>query len=347
MVGSVPVGDGAPIAIQTMTKAPADDVGATLRQIRDATNAGCDIVRCAVPTIKQIDAFAQITTQSPLPVVADVHFDARIAVEAIHAGAAKVRINPGNMADWDAVGTVVEAARKKNIPIRIGVNSGSVKHKNPNDKRSIADALAEEALEYAQKIEAMGFTNLILSLKAPDVATTLVANRKVAADCDYPLHVGVTAAGPEDEALIKSAIGVGALLADGIGDTIRLSFTGPPVNEVVAARKLLHALGLCPDRPTLLSCPTCGRCTVDLPALVREVQARLEAVRAPVTVAVMGCEVNGPGEAKEADVGIAAAGGKISLFVKGERVRTVPSTSAVDELLAEVRQIAEQKGPSA
>lgn len=338
-VGDVIVGGNAPVSVQTMTKAPAGDVSATLEQIRDAADAGCDIIRCAVPSGASVEAFAAVVQESPLPVVADIHFDWRIAVKAIRAGAAKVRINPGNMADWDGIGEVVRAAANAGIPIRIGVNSGSVKHKNAQDGRSIPDALAEEALSYAERFESLGFRDIVLSLKSGDVMETIAANRAVASQCDYPLHLGVTAAGPLEEALMKSAVGIGALLADRIGDTIRLSFTGPPIDEVVAGRQLLRAAGLLADGPTLMSCPTCGRCRVDLRALVSEVQKRLDGIRAPLTIAVMGCEVNGPGEAREADVGIASAGNKMTLFVAGESIRTVPSEDAVEALMQEVKRM--------
>ncbi len=344
MVGNVPLGGGAPIAIQSMTKAPADDVSGNLAQIRAAADAGCDIMRVAIPTVAQVSAFSEMVKASPLPLVADIHFDWRIALGALEAGAAKLRLNPGNLADWEGLKLVAEAAAERGVPIRIGVNSGSVKHKSgPGDLRPIAQALAEEALGYARRFEELGCHDLVLSLKAPDPLTTIAANRAAAAAGDYPLHLGVTHAGPREESMLKSAIGVGALLADGLGDTIRLSFTGDPVAEVLGAQQLLKAAGLRQEGPTLLSCPTCGRCRTDLVAVVEEVKARLQGITAPLTVAVMGCEVNGPGEAREADVGLAAAGGRFTLFRQGQALRQVERDRAVDELLKEVQALAEAK----
>ena len=343
LVRDVPLGGGAPVAVQSMTKAPAGDVEGTLKQIREAKDLGCDIIRCAIPTIKAVDAFAEVVRQSPMPVVADIHFDARIALAAIQAGADKVRINPGNMDDWEALQKVLSAARERGVPIRIGVNSGSVRHRDTADSRPMPVALAEAALGYAERFEELGFNDIVLSLKSPDPLDTIAANREAARRSDYPLHLGVTAAGPREQALLKSAIGIGALLADGIGDTIRLSFTGPPRDEVVAGRDLLRAAGLLDDQPVLISCPTCGRCRVDLQQVVEEVKTRLATVDLPIKVAVMGCEVNGPGEAKDADLGIASAGGQFVLFVNGERIRTIAPAQAVDELLSEVRRIAEER----
>lgn len=335
-VGKVTLGGGAPVSVQTMTKAPAGDAAGTLAQIREAAAAGCDIVRVAVPTVKHLDFLAVVVNESPLPVVADIHFDWRVAAGAVEAGAAKIRINPGNMCDWNGLREVARLAQARQVPIRIGLNSGSVKHKNADDSRPIPQALAEEALLYAGRFEEMGFRDLVLSLKASTAFETVEANRIAAARCDYPIHLGVTAAGPEDESLLKSAVALGALFADGIGDTIRLSFTGAPVREVLAGRQLLRAAGLLRDGPEVISCPTCGRCTVDLPAVVASVRERLRGMRTPLTVAVMGCEVNGPGEAKEADLGIAAAGGRFVLFIKGRKVRVVPAAEAAEALAEEI-----------
>lgn len=343
LVGNVPVGGDAPLSVQTMTNASAGDVDATLAQIREAADAGCDIIRCAVPSLRNVDAFAAVVRGSPLPVVADIHFDARIAVAAIRAGAAKIRINPGNMGDWDAIDPVLGEAKAHGIPIRIGVNGGSIRHKNPGDTRPLAEALAEEVLAYAHRFEERGFHDIVLSCKASDVQTTIAVNRAVAARCDHPLHLGVTEAGPEEEAILKSAVGIGALLADGIGDTIRLSFTAPPVREVLAGKRLLRAAGCLRDVPELISCPTCGRCTVDLLGLVEAVRARLPEIGAPLRVAVMGCEVNGPGEACDADVGIAAGGGRVTLFVGGTPCGHVELGDAVDALIREARRIAETR----
>ncbi len=346
-VGDVIIGAESPISVQTMTKAHPDDVAANLRQIREAAEHGCDIVRMAVPTIKNLQSFGAVVSQSPLPVVADIHFDCRIALGAIKAGAGKIRINPGNMNDWKGLAGVVAAARDSSIPIRIGLNSGSVRHNHPRDSRPVHEVLAEKALEYAARFEDMGFSDIVLSLKSSDVFATIAANRYVAARCNYPLHLGVTAAGPEDESMSRSAIGIGALLADGIGDTIRLSFTGPPVREVIAARNLLRAAGLLRDRPRVISCPTCGRCSVNLQALVQAVRDRIRHVRVPMQVAVMGCEVNGPGEAREADLGIAVAGGRATLFIAGEVQKRLPPEAAVDALVAAVAERAAMEEPLA
>jgi len=322
-VGPLTIGDGAPVSVQTMAKAPPDDIEAILAQVREAADLGCDLIRLAVPNKRALAPFAEVKRRSPLPLVADIHFNEELALGAIRAGADKVRLNPGNMRDWDALAAVVEAAGAAGAALRIGVNSGSVRHHvTGDDPRAMADALAEEILDYVERIERIGFRNLVLSLKANNPAETIAANLAVARETDCPLHLGVTAAGPEAEAMLKSAVGVGGLLAQGIGDTIRLSFTGPPAAEVVAARKLLRAVGLLRDRVEIVSCPTCGRCKVDLQQLVREVQDALADIRVPLRVAVMGCEVNGPGEASECDVGLAAGEGKFALFRAGELLRT-------------------------
>ncbi len=341
-VGSVPIGGGAPVSVQSMTKTATSDVAATLEQIRRLGTLGCEIVRTAVPTVRELDAFAEIVRSSPLPVVADIHFDWRIALGAIRAGACKVRINPGNMTGADDIARLAETAGEAGIPIRIGVNSGSVRHKGGGaDTRALSRALAEEALEYAARFEQCGFRDLVLSLKASTAPETVAANRIVAAASDLPLHLGVTAAGPPQQAILKSAVGIGALLLDGIGETIRLSFTGDPGPEVTAGIGLLRAVGLREEGPELLSCPTCGRCSLDLAPLVAEVEAALAGVSAPLRVAVMGCEVNGPGEAREADVGLAAAGGRFTLFRHGRPVRTLQPAEAVSALVAEVRRLAD------
>ncbi len=342
-VGSVPIGGDAPIAVQSMTKTHIRNTEATLSQIRELADLGCAIVRCAVPTVKDVAAFGAVVRESPVPLVADIHFDCRIALEAIAAGAHKIRINPGNMSDWGALERVATSARERSIPIRLGLNSGSVKHDDADDSRPTWQLLSETALAYASRFASFGFRDIVLSVKASSAAETLAANRDLAPRCDCPLHLGVTAAGPREEALLKSAIGVGALLAEGIGDTIRLSFTGPPGEEVTAAYDLLRAADRLADRPVLVSCPTCGRCSVDLRPLVAAARQRLQTLRVPIRVAIMGCEVNGPGEASDADVGLAAAGGRMVLFRNGKRERTVAVEEALDVLLQAVREIDEQR----
>lgn len=329
-VGKVVIGGDAPIAVQTMTKAPLEDSEETLAQIKAAADAGCDLIRCAVPNLRSAAALAAVVKRSPLPVVADIHFDGRIALAAIKAGAAKIRINPGNMVDWEMLAAVAAAARDAEVVVRLGINSGSLPVDGETD---LPVAMAEQALRYAARFEEMGCRSLVLSLKAADVWSTVEANRRVARQCDLPLHLGVTAAGLEEDALVRSALAIGALLADGIGDTIRLSFTASPQAEVIAARRLLRAAGFLRDEATLISCPTCGRCRVDLIKLAREVRSRLAEFPPGITVAVMGCEVNGPGEARAADIGIAASGGKITLFAAGQALGEVSFEKAVEALL--------------
>lgn len=338
--GGVLIGGGAPISVQTMTNAAADDITATIRQIHEAADAGCDLVRCAVPNLNSVENFWQVVGNSPLPVVADIHFDWRIAVKAIEAGAAKIRINPGNMGDWEGIGKILTCARERNVPIRIGVNGGSVKHKDATDTRPLEQAIVEEALGYARRFEDMGFSDIVLSLKVSDALGTIRINRKAAELCDYPLHIGVTEAGLEEDALLKSAIGIGALLAEGIGDTIRLSFTGEPVNEVIAAKRLLKAAGVLRDGVEIISCPTCGRCRVhDMPALTRKIKEAVAEIKKPVRLAVMGCEVNGPGEARDADLGIAGCGQGFVLFAKGEKIATVTPDQAIPTILKQIKKI--------
>jgi (E)-4-hydroxy-3-methylbut-2-enyl-diphosphate synthase len=340
-IGGVAIGGGAPVSVQTMTKTDTVDVESTVDEIRSVAAAGCDIVRCAVPGIASADALAKIIRESPIPVVADIHFDPRIAVASIKAGAACVRINPGNMPDMDAVRAVVDEAKRARIPIRIGLNSGSVRRKGEKvqSEFELADLMVERALEYARQFESWGFTDVKLSLKASTAEATIYAYRKAAALCDYPLHVGVTATGPHEYAIVKSAVGIGALLSEGIGDTIRVSLTGPPEDEVRVGREILASLGLLTLPYEVLSCPTCGRASLDVAAMAREVEEavrRLPAHKGPtIRIAVMGCEVNGPGEAADADVGIACGQGSGMLFIRGEKVRKVAASEIVVTLLTE------------
>ena len=332
--GGVIIGGRSPVSVQTMTSRPAGDLKGTLRQIIEAEEAGCTIVRVAVPTLKDIPYFAEVCAGSPLPVVADIHFNARIAVAAVEAGAAKIRINPGNMENWDAIYTVLDSAKNRGIPIRIGVNGGSVKQKNLTDSRDLEEAVVAETLAYAQRFEEYGFHDIVLSAKISDALATIRVNRQIAAQSDYPLHIGVTEAGVEEDALLKSAIGIGGLLADGIGDTIRLSFTAEPVREVIAGKRLLSAAGILREGVELISCPTCGRCRLgDMPKLAREVRAKLAGITKSVRVAVMGCEVNGPGEAAEADAGLAGCGQGVMLFVRGEKRGIYSRDEGLERLL--------------
>ena len=336
-VGGVIIGGKSPVSIQTMTSCPADDVNGTIRQIKEAASEGCDIVRVAVPTIKDIACFARVCQESPLPVVADIHFDARIAIKAIESGAAKIRINPGNMENWEAIREILKVAGRFGIPIRIGVNGGSIKHKNRQDSRTLERAVVEEALEYATRFEEYGFSDIVISAKVSDALATVRVNRMIAESCNYPLHIGVTEAGVEEDALLKSAVGIGGLLAQGIGDTVRLSFTAEPVREVIGARRLLRAAGVLTAGVEIISCPTCGRCKIsDMANLVKEVKNKTASIKKSLKLAVMGCEVNGPGEAAEADLGLAGSGRGIMLFEKGENLGTFSKEEALKKLLSHI-----------
>lgn len=321
----VRVGGDSPITIQSMTTVPASDIRRTMHEIRALVRAGCELVRVAVKDDSDVSALARITSLSPIPVIADVHFDYRLAVKAAEAGADGLRINPGNIGGPDRVKQVVEAAGRASIPIRIGVNSGSIERdlgalarKNP------ARALFESARRAKKLVEAMGFEKLVFSLKSPDPMVTVEANRLFAADNDFPLHLGVTEAGPVLSGSARSAVALTMLLSEGIGDTVRVSLSGDPVNEVIVAAAVLSALGLREDIPRIVSCPTCGRARIDVAKIAEALERELSGVRAGITIAVMGCEVNGPGEARDADIGIAGARGGAMLFKEGkifERLR--------------------------
>ena len=339
-VGKVKVGGGAPIAVQSMTNTKTSDPVATLEQINRLAEAGCDIVRCAVPDMAAAEGLKTIVKESPIPVIADIHFDYKLALAAIEAGVDGLRLNPGNIGGNDRVAAVVEAAKKRNIPIRIGVNAGSLpkdlleKYGHPTP-----EALVEAAWRHIRILEEMDYKNIKISLKAHDVPLTLAAYRLMASQCDYPLHVGITEAGTVNSGIIKSAVGIGTLLAEGIGDTIRVSLTGDPVREVKVGFEILKSLGLREYGPTLISCPTCGRTQINLEKLALEVERRLAEITEPITVAVMGCAVNGPGEAREADVGIAGGINEGLIFRKGEVLKKVAEADIIDELFAEIDKI--------
>ena len=343
-IGPVLIGGDAPIAVQSMTNTKTQNVQATLEQIRKLADAGCDIIRCAVPDMDAALALKDIVGGSPIPVIADIHFDYRLALQAIEAGVQGLRLNPGNIGGNEKVKAVVEAAKPKHIPIRIGVNAGSLpkdlleKYGHPT-----AEALVEAAWRHIRILEEMDYRNIKISLKCHDVPLTLEAYRLLASQCDYPLHVGITEAGTVTSGIIKSAVGIGALLAEGIGDTIRVSLTGDPVNEVKAGFEILKALGLRTYGPTLISCPTCGRTSIDLEKLATVVEARLADVKEPISVAVMGCIVNGPGEAREADVGIAGGKGEGLVFRKGQVIKKVPEDCLVNELFNEIDKILDER----
>lgn len=338
-VGRVAVGGGAPVSVQSMTNTDTRDAEATLSQIRSLAAYGCEIVRVAVPDEAAAWALPSIIAESPLPVVADIHFKADLAIASALAGAAALRINPGNIGSEERVCSVVDAAREAGIPIRIGVNAGSL----PKDMREMADddpvaALAETVISYVNMFEAHDFTDFKVSAKSSSVTETIAVNLALARAIDYPLHLGVTEAGTRRAGSIKSAVGIGALLAQGVGDTIRVSLTGDPVEEVKTGYEILRSLGLREHGPNLISCPTCGRTEIDVEAIALEVEERLAEYDTSFEVAVMGCVVNGPGEARRADFGIAGGKGEGLIFAQGEPLRKVPARDLVEALFAEIER---------
>ena len=339
-VGGVPIGGGAPVTIQSMTNTRTDDVEATLRQIRALAAAGCQIVRVAVPDLEAVQAVGKIKEQCPIPLVVDIHFDYKLALECVAAGCDKVRINPGNIGGEDRVRQVADACRQKGIPIRIGVNGGSLEKPILAKYGGVTpEALVESAFGHIRLLEKFDFTDICVSLKSSSVPVTMAAYRLMSEESDYPLHLGVTETGTPRMGILKSAVGIGGLLALGIGDTIRVSLSADPVEEVYAARDILKAAGVRKDGPELVACPTCGRTRIDLIGLANEVEERLKSVDKPITVAVMGCAVNGPGEASAADVGIAGGVGEGLLFRKGKIVKKVPQEALVDELFALIEEL--------
>ena len=339
-VGSVPIGGGAEVVIQSMLNTKTTDVEGSLAQIRSLAAAGCQIARLAVPNMEAARGFAEICKESLLPLVADIHFDYRLAIAAAEGGASKIRINPGNIGGEDRVKAVVDVCKDKHIPIRIGVNGGSLekelleKYGHPT-----AQALVESAFGHLELLEKYGFYDTCVSMKSSHVPTMVAAARLFRSKCDYPLHIGVTETGPVRQGLIKSAMGIGALLLDGIGDTLRVSLTDDPVEEVYAAKDILKAAGLRRDGVDIISCPTCGRTRIDLIGLVNQVDAALKDCQKPITVAVMGCVVNGPGEAREADIGIAGGDGWGMIFEKGQQVAKLPYDELLPELLRRIEQL--------
>lgn len=339
-VGGVSIGGTAPIAVQSMGNVPAHNVEGTVRQARRLREAGCDILRIAIPDAGAVRLINAVKSGVDIPLVADIHFDYRLALESVAAGVDKIRINPGNIGDESRVKEVAQACREKGIPIRIGVNSGSLeKEILARYGHPCAEAMRDSALYHAGLLERFDFDDIVISIKSSRVETMVEAYKLTAAACNYPLHLGVTEAGTEQMGAMKSAIGIGSLLLDGIGDTIRVSLTADPVKEVEAGRRILSALDLLEGEPTLVSCPTCGRTRIDLIGIAAQVEERLKSVHKPIRVAVMGCIVNGPGEAREADIGIAGGDGKVALFKKGEVIRTVPEQDAVEELIKEVESL--------
>ena len=335
MVGGVPIGGGAPVTIQSMTNTRTDDVEATLHQIRTLAAAGCEIIRVAVPDMAAAKAVGKIKEDSPIPVVVDIHFDYKLALEAIAAGADKVRINPGNIGGADHVKAVAQACARRGVPIRIGVNGGSLEKPLLAKYGGVCpEAMVESAFGHIQLLNQFDFDDICVSLKSSSVPMTMKAYQLMSQASDYPLHIGVTEAGTVRMGTLKSAVGIGGLLALGIGDTMRVSLSADPVEEVYAAKEILKAAGVRREGAELVSCPTCGRTRIDLIALANEVEERLKTVDKPITVAVMGCVVNGPGEASAADCGIAGGVGEGLLFKKGQIVKKVPQEQLVDELFA-------------
>ena len=340
LVGGIPIGGGAPVVIQSMLNTKTTDVEGSLAQIRALASAGCQIARLAVPNMEAARTFADICKESPLPLVADIHFDYKLAIAAAEGGASKIRINPGNIGGEDRVKAVVDVCKDRKIPIRIGVNGGSLdkklleKYGHPT-----AEARVESAFEHLELLEKQGFYDTCVSMKSSTVPTMVAAARLFRSKCDYPIHIGVTETGPVKQGLMKSAMGIGALLLDGIGDTIRVSLTDDPIEEVYAAKDILKAAGLRKEGVNIISCPTCGRTRIDLIGLVNKVDEALKDCQKPITVAVMGCVVNGPGEAREADIGIAGGDGWGMIFEKGEQVEKLPYDELLPALLNRIEKL--------
>lgn len=339
-VGNVYIGGDAPITVQSMTNTRTSDIAATVSQIKELERAGCDIVRVAVPDMQAAFAIEQIKKEVSVPVVADIHFDYRLAITAMEKGADKVRINPGNIGSEERVKSVVSCAKERGIPIRIGVNSGSVEKDLLEKYHGVTpEAMAESALKHVAILEKLNFHDIVISLKASSVPLTIAAYRLISEKVPYPLHLGVTEAGTVYSGTVKSAVGIGSLLSMGIGDTIRVSLTGDPVEEIKAGKAILKSLGLYSRGAELISCPTCGRTGINLVKIAEEVEKALENIEKPIKVAVMGCVVNGPGEAREADIGIAGGDKCAALFRHGQIIRKIPEDSIVEELMKEIEKL--------
>ena len=339
-VGSCYIGGDSPVTIQSMTNTDTRDVNATLTQINALYEAGCEIIRCAVPDMEAAEALKEICERSPMPVVADIHFDYKLALAAIENGVSALRINPGNIGSVEKVKAVVEVAKAKNIPIRIGVNSGSLeKEILERDGYPTAKGLVESALKHVRILEELEFYDIVISIKSSDVTMMIDAYRLMSESCNYPLHLGVTESGTPFRGTIKSSIGLGTLLAEGIGDTIRVSLTSDPIEEIKVAKEILKALNLRKSGLQFVSCPTCGRTQINLIKIAEEVEKRLENINKNIKVAVMGCAVNGPGEAREADIGIAGGRGEGLIFKKGIIVRKVKEEDLIEELMKEIENM--------
>ena len=336
-IGNVTIGGGAPIAIQSMTNTKTEDVAATVAQIKELTAAGCEIIRCAVPTMEAAKALSEIKKQITIPLVADIHFDYRLAIAAMENGADKIRINPGNIGSMERVREVAETAKKYGVPIRVGVNSGSLERNLVEKYGGVtAEGIVESALDKVAMLEQFDFHDIVISIKSSDVLMCVKAHELIAQKTDYPLHVGITEAGTIRSGNIKSSLGLGMILSQGIGDTIRVSLTAAPVEEIVTAKLILRTLGLRKGGIEVVSCPTCGRTKIDLIGLAEQVETMVAGYDLPIKVAVMGCAVNGPGEAKEADLGIAGGNGEGLVFRKGEIVRKVPESELLSALREEI-----------
>jgi len=339
-VKNVLLGNKSPVTIQSMTNTDTRDIEKTLMQIRTLYNAGCEIIRCAVPDMEAAEALKTITSESPIPVVADIHFDYKLALKSIENGVAALRINPGNIGSKERIAMVVEAAKAKGIPIRIGVNSGSLeKDILERDGKATAKGLVESALRHIKILEELNFYDIVISIKSSNVAMMIDAYRLMSEKCDYPLHLGVTESGTKFKGTIKSSVGIGTLLAEGIGDTIRVSLTSDPVEEIKVAKEILKAVGLRKEGLEFISCPTCGRTQINLIKIAEEVEKRLEGLNKNIKVAVMGCVVNGPGEAREADIGIAGGRGEGLIFKKGVIIKKVKEEDLVSELMKEIEAL--------
>lgn len=335
--GNVSIGSGSKITVQSMLNVPAHNIDGNVTQAVELEKAGCEIVRLTVPDLEAVKTLYAVKNAVKIPVVADIHFDYKCALESVAAGVDKIRINPGNIGSDDRIKAVADACRQKNIPIRIGVNSGSLEKDLLKKYGHVTpEALCESALRHASLLEKFDFNDIVISIKSSDVPTMVAAYRLVAEQCDYPLHLGVTEAGTKHMGMLKSAAGIGSLLLDGIGDTIRVSLTADPVAEVAAGFDILKAVGIKKDCPQIVSCPTCGRTKIDLISLAEKVEKELANVHKPIKVAVMGCAVNGPGEAKEADIGVAGGDGFGLIFKRGEILKKVPEDKIVEELLKEI-----------
>ncbi len=344
-VGDVKIGGGAPVSVQSMTNTDTRDVNKTVRQIHELTEAGCQIIRVAVPDMEAAEAVRSIKSQISIPLVADIHFDYRLALTCIESGVDKVRINPGNIGSLDRVKQVADACRNRGIPIRIGVNGGSLERQLIEKYGSpTPEAMVESAMGHIRLLENVGFDNILISLKASDVPNTVAAYRLMSETVDYPLHVGITETGTRKLGIIKSAAGIGGLLAMGIGDTVRVSLTDDPIYEVEAAYDILKAVGAYTDCVQFVSCPTCGRTRIDIIRIAAEVEKRLSHIRTPMKVAVMGCAVNGPGEARDADIGLAGGDGVGLIFSHGQILKKVPESELIDTFVELAENIAKEKG---